>query len=90
MLNENGPPDVFGIFEVQSSTKVISEFTRRMPSHQFFITATLRSPIDTLVGVNRNFTAFYEQRNELASGMPTLRPGARVTLLLRGEPLRGL
>ena len=29
-----------------------------------------------------NFTAFYEQRNELTSGMPTLRPGALVTLTI--------
>jgi hypothetical protein len=85
VLNDNGPPDVFGIFEVQSSTAVYNEFTTGMPSHQFFITVTARSPIDTLVGVNRNFTAFYEQRDELMAGMPTLRPGALVSLPINGE-----
>ena len=84
-LNRNGPPDVFGIFEVRSSTTVFQEFTSRIPSHQFFITVTARSPIDTLVGINRNFTAFYEQRDELNSGLPSLRPGALVTLRLNGQ-----
>jgi len=54
----DSPPDVFAVQEVQSSTTVFNEFTARMPSHQFFITVTASSPIDILVGVNRNFTAF--------------------------------
>lgn len=85
VLMDNGPPDVFGIFEVQSSTTVFNEFTTRMPTHQFFITVTPQSPIDTLVGVSRDFTAFYEQRNELTAGMPTLRPGALVTLSINNQ-----
>lgn len=85
VLTENGPPDVFGIFEVQSSTAVFNEFTTRMPSHQFFITVTPQSPIDTLVGVSREFSAYYEQRNELTAGMPTLRPGALVTLKINDQ-----
>ena len=85
ILNDNGPPDVFGIFEVQSSTTVFNEFTTGMPTHQFFITVTARSPIDTLIGVNRNFTAFYEQRDELTAGLPTLRPGALVTLTINNQ-----
>lgn len=80
VLLENGPPDVFGVFEVRSSTAVFNEFTSRMSTHQFFITVTASSPIDTLIGVNRDFTAFYEQRDELSSGLPSLRPGALVTL----------
>lgn len=85
VLNNNGPPDVFGIFEVQSSTTVFNEFTTRIPSHQFFITVTAKSPIDTLVGVNRKFTAYYEQRDELTAGMPSLRPGALVTLIANNQ-----
>ena len=85
VLNENGPPDVFGIFEVQSSIKVYSEFTAGMSSHQFFITVTPESPLDTLIGVNRKFTAYYEQRNELTAGMPSLRPGALVSLAIAGN-----
>ena len=85
VLNDNGPPDVFGIYEVQSSNTVYTEFTTRMPSHQFFITVTAKSPLDTLVGVNRNFTAFYEQRDELTAGMPSLRPGALVSLPINGS-----
>ena len=84
-LTANGPPDVFGIFEVQSSTTVYNEFTSRMSSHQFYITVTPRSPMDTLIGVNRKFTAYYEQRNELTSGMPSLRPGALVTLRINND-----
>ena len=75
--NGDSPPDIFAVQEVQSSTTVFNEFITRMPTHQFFITVTARSPIDILVGVNRNFTAFYEQRTEIQAGMPTLRPGAR-------------
>ena len=85
VLSDNGPPDVFGIFEVQSSTLVFNEFTTRLPTHQFFITATPKSPLDTLIGVNRNFTAYYEQRNELTSGMPSLRPGALVSLVIDNQ-----
>lgn len=86
VLTENGqPPDVFGIFEVRSSTAVYEEFTSRMPTHQFFITVTARSPIDTLVGVNRNFTAFYEQRDELNAKVPSLRPGALISLRIGNQ-----
>jgi exonuclease III len=85
VLSDNGPPDVFGIFEVQSSTHVFNEFTTRIPTHQFFITVTANSPIDTLIGVNRNFTAYYEQRDELTAGMPSLRPGALVTLVINNQ-----
>lgn len=85
VLLANGPPDVFGIFEVQSSARVYNEFMSRMLSHQFNITATAKSPLDTLVGINRGFTAFYEQRDELTSGMPSLRPGALVSLPINGQ-----
>ncbi len=84
-LQAVGTPDVFGIFEVRSTTTVMNEFMSRMPTHQFFITRTAKSPIDTLVGVNRNFPAFYEQRDELTAGMPSLRPGASVRITANGS-----
>ena len=84
-LVDVGTPDVFAIHEVRSSGVVFNEFTSRMPDHQFFITVTPNSPMDILVGVNRKFTAFYEQRTELQSGMPSLRPGALVTIKAGGE-----
>ncbi|MEM8974912.1 MAG: hypothetical protein AAGD43_22865 [Pseudomonadota bacterium] len=80
----DSPPDVFSVQEVRSSTIVFNEFVTRMPSHQFFITVAPDSPLNILVGVSRNFTAFYEQRTELQAGMPTLRPGALVTLPING------
>lgn len=82
--NDDSPPDVFSIQEVRSSTVVFNEFVTRMPSHQFFITVAPNSPLNILVGVSRNFTAFYEQRTEIQAGMPTLRPGALVTLPING------
>jgi hypothetical protein len=83
--NGDSPPDVFSVQEVRSSATVFNEFVTRMPSHQFFITVTPKSPLDILIGVSRNFTAFYEQRTELQSGLPALRPGALVTLPINGE-----
>lgn len=83
--NGDSPPDIFSVQEVRSSATVFNEFVTRMPSHQFFITVTPKSPLDILVGVSRNFTAFYEQRTELQSGLPSLRPGALVTLPINGE-----
>ncbi|MDX1434252.1 MAG: hypothetical protein R3286_17560 [Gammaproteobacteria bacterium] len=84
--NENGdsPPDVFSVQEVRSSAKVCMEFMTRMPSHQFFITIAPGSPLNILVAVNRRLTAYYEQRTELQSGMPSLRPGALVTFPIDG------
>ncbi len=71
-------PDVFAIFEVQGK-QVFSSFVDLMPTHNFFITEGL-SVMEILVGVNRKFTAFVTQRQQFKSQVPTLRPGALVTL----------
>jgi len=75
-------PDVFAIFEVRSSTAVFNAFTSAMPNYQFFITVTPDSPLDTLVGVRNGITAFHEQREEFDAGVPSLRPGSLVTLVI--------
>lgn len=80
---ESGPPDVFGIFEVRGS-QVFSDFVEQMPSHQFFITEDL-GPIEILIGVSRDFQAFLTQRAEFKSQIPTLRPGALLTLKVNDE-----
>lgn len=83
--NGNSPPDVFGIQEVKSSFTVFTEFTSRMPSHNFSITVAPGSPLNILVGVNRNLTAMFENRTELQSKVPTLRPGALISFPIGAE-----
>jgi hypothetical protein len=77
-LSESGPPDVFGIFEVKGS-QVFLDFMSQMPTHQFFVTEDL-GPIEILIGVNRDLRAFLTQRVEFKSQIPTLRPGALLTI----------
>ena len=72
-------PDVFAIFEVEGK-EVFKHFVKLMPTHNFFITEDL-SRMETLVGVNRKFTAFVTQRQKFKSKIPTLRPGALATLV---------
>jgi hypothetical protein len=73
-------PDVFAIFEVEGK-QVFFGFVELMPTHNFFITEDL-SRMEILVGVNRDFTAFVTQRQAFKSKVPTLRPGALVTLAI--------
>ncbi|HSM06987.1 MAG TPA: endonuclease/exonuclease/phosphatase family protein [Longimicrobiales bacterium] len=77
-ISESGPPDVFAIFEVKGS-QVFMDFMTQMPTHQFFITEDL-GPIEILIGVNRDLRAFLTQKVEFKSQIPTLRPGALLTL----------
>lgn len=76
-------PDVFAIFEVEGK-QVFSDFVSLMPTHNFFITEDL-SKMETLIGVNRNLTAFVTQRQAIKSKIPTLRPGALVTLAIDNQ-----
>ena len=76
-------PDVFAVFEVEGKD-VFGSFVELMPTHNFFITEDL-SKMATLVGVNRQLTAFVTQRQELKSKVPTLRPGALITLTIKDE-----
>ena len=76
-------PDVFAVFEVEGKD-VFGSFVEFMPTHNFFITEDL-SRMSTLVGVNRRLTAFITQRQKFKSEIPTLRPGALVTLTINDE-----
>jgi len=76
-------PDVFALFEVKSKD-VFFNFIQSLPSHNFFITEDYSS-INTLVGVNRQFTAFITQREEFKSKVQTLRPGALITLHINNK-----
>ena len=76
-------PDVFAVFEVEGKD-VFGSFVELMPTHNFFITEDL-SRMSTLIGVHRGLTAFVTQRQQFKSQIPTLRPGALVTLVASGE-----
>lgn len=76
-------PDVFALFEVKSKD-VFFDFIQSLPTHHFFITEDY-SNINTLIGINRQFTAFITQREEFKSRVQTLRPGALVTLFLSNK-----
>ena len=76
-------PDVFAIFEVVGKD-VFSHFIKLMDTHNFFITEDFSS-METLVGVNRRLTAFVTQRQKFKSEIPTLRPGALVTLTIDND-----
>lgn len=84
--NGNSPPDVFGIQEVRSNFKVFTEFTNRMPTHNFSVTVAPDSPQNIMVGINKDLSpAMFETRTEIQSKMPTLRPGALISFPLDGE-----
>ncbi len=77
-------PDVFGIYEVQGKT-VFNALMDKMPAHAFSITENTRSGLEILIGVKRTIQSFVTQREEFMSKVPTLRPGALVTLRIGGE-----
>jgi hypothetical protein len=55
-----------------------------MPEHHVFITE-YPGDMNILVGCRDGTTAFVTQRNEIQSDMPTLRPGALVSVTVGGE-----
>lgn len=71
-------PDVFALFEVKGRT-VFDALTETMPGYGFFITESPGVP-EILVATRNGLTAFVTQRDELQSGVPTLRPGALATI----------
>ena len=75
-------PDVFGLYEVEGKD-VFDELTRQMPGYQFHITEGQQVQ-EILVGVKAGLTAFFTQKTEFRAGMPTLRPGALLTVSLAG------
>lgn len=76
-------PDVFALLEVEGKT-VFDDLVTRMPGYQFHITEG-RQTQEVLVGVKRGVTAFFTQRVEFRSGNQYLRPGALLTLHIKGE-----
>ncbi len=76
-------PDVFALYEVKGS-QVFADLVAKMPSYQFTITESPSVP-EILVGVRNGFSSFVTQRNELASKVPSLRPGALATLTIDGK-----
>jgi exonuclease III len=75
-------PDVFGLYEVEGKD-VFEELTRQMPGYQFHITEGQQVQ-EILIGVKAGLTAFFTQKTEFRSGMPTLRPGALLTVTVAG------
>jgi hypothetical protein len=78
-------PDVFALYEVMGK-QVFNALMSRMPTHSFSITEnTAQSNMEILVGVRNTITSFVTQREEFRSKVPTLRPGALVTLQIDGK-----
>lgn len=78
-----GAPDVFAIYEVEGK-QVFEAVMNHMPTHSFFITESNVTQ-NILVGLSNNITGFVTQREELKSGVPSLRPGALATLNFGGK-----
>jgi len=76
-------PDVFGLYEVEGK-EVFSDIVRKMPGYTFHITEGPQVQ-EILVGVKQGFTAFFTQRISFKSGVSTLRPGALLTLSVKGK-----
>ncbi|HCS48854.1 MAG TPA: hypothetical protein DIW61_11595 [Candidatus Aminicenantes bacterium] len=76
-------PDVFGLLEVEGK-EVFTALVEEMPDYQFHITEGPQTQ-EVLVGVKNGLTAFFTQKTEYKTGVPTLRPGALLTLTIDGE-----
>ena len=78
-------PDVFALFEVRGKA-VFNSMTERMSDYQFSILENrTQANMEILVGVKRKFQSFVTFREEFKSKVPSLRPGALVTLTINGE-----
>lgn len=74
--------DIVTLFEVEGK-HVYSSLVERMPDYQFHITEG-RQVQEILVGVKKTITSFFTQKTEFKSGVPTLRPGALLTVRVDG------
>jgi exonuclease III len=79
---ETQDPDVFGLFEVEGK-EVFSALVTKMPDYQFHITEGPQVQ-EILVGVKSGITAFFTQKAEFKAQIPTLRPGALLTITVDG------
>jgi exonuclease III len=77
-------PDLFAILEVEGRA-AFQFFMDQMPGHQFSITENPHSGMEILIGARRSLQVFVTQREQFKSGVPTLRPGALVTVRLTGQ-----
>jgi endonuclease/exonuclease/phosphatase family metal-dependent hydrolase len=78
-------PDVFALFEVRGKA-VFNTMTQKMPNYHFSILENrTQVNMEILVGVKRTFQSFVTFREEFKSKVPSLRPGALVTLTLNNE-----
>lgn len=76
-------PDVFALYEVKGKP-VFDAMTAKMPGYTISVTESPSVP-EILVGVRGSLGGFVTQKNELDAGVPTLRPGALVTITVDGE-----
>lgn len=79
---KNQDPDIFALYEVEGKD-IFAHLMKRMPGYQFHITEGPQVQ-EVLVGVRQNFTAFFTQKLEFKRGIKALRPGALLTLNLKG------
>jgi len=78
-------PDVFAIFEVRGKD-VFDDLMNKMPEHSFSITENnVQNDMEILVGVRKSIQSFVTQREEFRAKVPTLRPGALVTLRINNK-----
>jgi hypothetical protein len=70
-LVDLGPPDVFGLYEVEGK-EVYEALMTKMPSYTFHITEGPEVQ-EILVGVSSKLTAFFTQRLEFNEGIQFLR-----------------
>ena len=80
-------PDVFALLEIRGRD-VFFPLLTAMPTHSFFITESataLGNPQEILVGVRDGIQAFTTQRLQFRSGLPTMRPGALLTVQDNGD-----
>jgi len=76
-------PDVLGLYEVKGKD-VFAAMVAKMPNYVFSITESPGVP-EILVGIRNGLSGFVTQKDELQSKVPTLRPGALVTITLGNE-----
>ncbi len=77
---EEQDPDVFALYEVESSD-VYTILVTKMPNYHFHITEGPQTQ-EILAGAKRSLTTFFTQKVEFKSGNTYLRPGALLTVRL--------
>ncbi len=76
-------PDIFALYEVEGS-EVFSGLVNNFPGYSFHITEGPQVQ-EILVGVRGGITSFFTQKVTFKSGVHLLRPGALLTLEIKGN-----